>query len=175
MKTLNEHLIQYAAYHRDRRNILTHFFGIPLIVIAVAALLGRPQWALGPLVLTPAHAAVLATLVYYFRLDRGFGWAMLAFMGLALWAGVAVAAMPTPLWLVVAVGLFLMGWMLQFLGHLFEGRKPAFVDDLIGLLIGPLFIVAEWAFMLGWRREVATQIEAAAGPVRQGRRLKLPA
>lgn len=106
MKTLNEHLIQYAAYHRDRRNILTHFFGIPLIVIAVAALLGRPQWALGPLLLTPAHAAVLATLVYYFRLDRGFGWAMLAFMGLALWAGVAVAAMPTPLWLVVAAGLF---------------------------------------------------------------------
>ena len=35
MKTLVEHLSQYAAYHRDRRNILSHFVGIPLIVIAV--------------------------------------------------------------------------------------------------------------------------------------------
>ena len=36
MKTLVEHLGQYAAYHRDRRNIASHFIGIPLIVLAVA-------------------------------------------------------------------------------------------------------------------------------------------
>jgi len=28
-------LVRYAAYHRDRRNILTHFVGVPLIVFAV--------------------------------------------------------------------------------------------------------------------------------------------
>ena len=38
MKTLTDHLAQYAAYHRDRRNIATHFIGIPLIVVAVAVL-----------------------------------------------------------------------------------------------------------------------------------------
>ena len=42
MKTLTDHLAQYAAYHRDRRNIATHFIGIPLIVVAVAVLLSRP-------------------------------------------------------------------------------------------------------------------------------------
>ena len=32
MKTLNDHLSQYAAYHRDRRNIATHLIGVPMIM-----------------------------------------------------------------------------------------------------------------------------------------------
>ena len=39
MKTLVDHLAQYAAYHRDRRNILSHFIGIPMIVLSIAVLL----------------------------------------------------------------------------------------------------------------------------------------
>ena len=59
MKTLEQHLIQYARYHRDKRNILTHFAGIPLIVFAVLALTSLPQWQLnmpmvGNTMLTPA-------------------------------------------------------------------------------------------------------------------------
>ena len=42
MKTLVDHLSQYASYHRDPRNIATHFVGIPLIVLAVTILLSRP-------------------------------------------------------------------------------------------------------------------------------------
>ena len=47
MKTLVDHLAQYAAYHRDRRNIVTHFVGIPMIVLAVTVLLSRPGLLLG--------------------------------------------------------------------------------------------------------------------------------
>ena len=32
-KTLTDHLATYAEYHRDRRNIATHFFGVPMIVV----------------------------------------------------------------------------------------------------------------------------------------------
>ena len=39
MKTLIDQLSQYADYHRDPRNILTHFFGVPLIMWAVVCLL----------------------------------------------------------------------------------------------------------------------------------------
>ena len=42
MTAATELMVQYAAYHRDRRNIATHFVGIPLIVFAVGALLARP-------------------------------------------------------------------------------------------------------------------------------------
>lgn len=56
MRTLTQQLTQYAAYHRDRRNIATHFIGIPMIVLALAVLLSRPVFALTapPLILSPA-------------------------------------------------------------------------------------------------------------------------
>jgi uncharacterized membrane protein YGL010W len=34
-----ELMVQYAHYHRDRRNILTHLVGIPLIVLSIGMLL----------------------------------------------------------------------------------------------------------------------------------------
>jgi len=66
----------------------------------------------------------------------------------------------------VGVGLFVLGWTIQFVGHYFEGRKPAFVDDLSGLIIGPLFVAAELGFMLGLREPLRLAIEARVGPVR---------
>ncbi|MCS6945240.1 MAG: DUF962 domain-containing protein, partial [Sutterellaceae bacterium] len=59
---------------------------------------------------------------------------------------------------------------IQFVGHYFEGRKPAFLDDLLGLLIGPLFVVAEAGFALGIGRALKAEIEARAGPTRGGGR-----
>ena len=47
MKTLVDQLAQYADYHRDRRNIATHFVGIPMIVLAVQVLLSRPALQAG--------------------------------------------------------------------------------------------------------------------------------
>ncbi|MFS0828375.1 Mpo1 family 2-hydroxy fatty acid dioxygenase [Pseudomonas phoenicis] len=165
MKTLVDHLSQYAGYHRDRRNLLSHLLGIPLIVLAVTALLSRPGVAVAGLWLSPALLAALAAALFYLRLDRRFGLAMGVLLGLCLWAGQALARQRTGLWLGSGIGLFVLGWAIQFVGHYFEGRKPAFVDDLSGLIIGPLFVVAEVAFMLGWRREVQHAVEAVAGPV----------
>jgi uncharacterized membrane protein YGL010W len=95
----------------------------------------------------------LATLTYL-RLDLRFGLAMGAFLALCVLAGLRVAALSTGVWLGWGIGLFVSGWALQFLGHHYEGRKPAFLDDVRGLIIGPLFIMAEIAFALGLRQEV---------------------
>ena len=62
------------------------------------------------------------------------------------------------------IGLFVIGWIIQFVGHYYEGRKPAFVDDVMGLVIGPLFVAAEAAFLLGLRKEVEQAIVERAGP-----------
>ncbi|MBX3610207.1 MAG: DUF962 domain-containing protein [Hydrogenophaga sp.] len=167
MKTLTDQLSQYAAYHRDRRNIATHFVGIPLIVMAVAVLLARPQLAQwGGMTLSPATLVTLATVLYYLRLDRPLGVAMAGLMGLNLWFAQTVAGQATSLWLAVGIGLFVVGWVIQFIGHYWEGRKPAFVDDIVGLIIGPLFVVAEAGFLLGLRPELQRDIEARVGPVR---------
>ncbi|HWE27177.1 MAG TPA: Mpo1-like protein, partial [Polyangia bacterium] len=90
MKTLEQQLSQYAAYHRDRRNIATHFVGIPMIGFAAAALLARPSLAaIGGVALSPALVVTLGAIVFYLALDLRYGMAMTAFMGAAWWTGSA--------------------------------------------------------------------------------------
>jgi len=165
MKNLVEHLSQYASYHRDPRNIATHFVGIPMIVVAVTVLLSRPGMAVGGLWLSPAFVVALLSAWFYFRLDLRLGVIMSALLGACLWAGAALAVQATMVWLSAGLGLFVVGWVIQFVGHYYEGRKPAFVDDVSGLIVGPLFVVAEMAFMLGLRPELKAAVERNAGPV----------
>lgn len=166
MKSLTEQLATYAAYHRDRRNIATHFVGIPLIVVAIATLLSRPVFELAGISLNPAVLVVLVLSPYYLRLDLALGLATLAGYALALAFGAWCAAQPTLAWLTAGIGLFVLGWVIQFVGHAWEGRKPAFVDDILQLVIGPLFVVAEAGFLLGLRKPLEEEITRRAGPVR---------
>ena len=164
MKTLVDHLAQYAAYHRDQRNILSHFIGIPLIVVAVAVLLSRPGVEVLGLWLAPATLVSLAAALFYLRLDLRFGLLMTLLLGLSLWSAASLAVQSTLVWLGSGIGLFVIGWAIQFVGHYWEGRKPAFVDDVMGLVIGPLFVAAEAAFLLGLRKDVEQVIVERAGP-----------
>lgn len=164
MKSLVDHLGQYAEYHRDRRNIFSHFIGIPMIVVAVAVLLSRPGVEMAGLWLSPALLTACAAAVFYLRLDLRFGVLMAALLALCLWAGASLAQQSTLVWLGGGLGLFVVGWVIQFIGHYYEGRKPAFVDDVMGLVVGPLFVVAELAFLCGLRDEVRQAVEQRAGP-----------
>ncbi|MCY1413974.1 hypothetical protein D9M71_294120 [compost metagenome] len=166
MKNLVEHLSQYAAYHRDPRNILTHFIGVPMIVLAVTVLLSRPGWSvLGGAWVSPAAFAAMAAAWFYLRLDERYGVLMSILLGLCLWVGQICAEQSTLVWLSAGLGLFVVGWAIQFVGHYYEGRKPAFVDDVTGLIVGPLFVVAELGFLMGMRLELKQEIERNAGPV----------
>lgn len=175
MRTLIDHLSNYADYHRDRRNIATHFVGVPVIVTAVAILLSRPSFDVAGFPLSPAVLVVGAFCAFYFRLDVRFGAAMTLLLAPAIAVGTLVAKEPTAVWAGTGIGMFVGGWIVQFIGHAWEGRKPAFVDDLIGLAVGPLFVVAETAFALGLRPEVHSEILRRSGPTRIGRPSEVPA
>ena len=165
MKSLVDHLSQYAAYHRDPRNIASHFIGIPLIFVAVAVLLSRPGWPVGAVLVSPALLVAVASAWFYLRLELRLGALMTVLLGLALWLGQVLAAQSTLVWLGSGLGMFVVGWVIQFVGHYYEGRKPAFVDDLTGLIVGPLFVVVEAGFLLGLRGELKRAIEERVGPV----------
>lgn len=158
MKTIVEHLSQYAFYHQDRRNVATHFVGIPLIVVGIAILLSRPHFTLLEIVFTPALIIALASSVFYIRLDKLIGVVMTMLLALAIWFAELVAAQSTFVWLITGAGLFVVGWVFQFVGHYFEGKKPAFLDDVTGLIIGPLFVFVELLFLLGlkpgWKKTI---------------------
>ncbi len=159
----------YAAYHRDTRNIATHFVGIPMIVFAVCVLLARPSVDVAGLSLTPIHAVwALATLWYLSRGEFVLGLATSAVNGVLMALALPLAEGSTASWLAWGVGAFVLGWIIQFVGHKYEGRKPAFVDDLVGLLVGPMFVVAEALFMAGWGKKLLAEIESRVGPTRSG-------
>jgi uncharacterized membrane protein YGL010W len=163
-----ELLQQYARYHRDPRNLATHFFGIPMIVFSVCVLLGRLDLSPAGLPLNGGWVAFALAAWWYLR--RGsFTLALATVAALGVLGALAqpLATVPTATWLAWGLGSFVAGWALQFLGHYWEGRKPAFVDDLRGLLVGPMFVVAEALFALGWGAQLRASIEREAGPVRR--------
>ena len=168
MKTLIDQLSNYANYHRDPRNIVTHYIGVPMIMQAVVILLARLQWgALGGMPISLALLAAVAAAVYYWRLDGRYGLFMSVLLAAMLALATPVATQPMGSWLAWGLGLFVLGWVIQFIGHYWEGRKPAFLDDVMGLLIGPLFVAAELGFALGLRKEVQAAVEQRSGPVRR--------
>jgi uncharacterized membrane protein YGL010W len=168
MKTFEQQLAQYAAYHRDPRNIATHFLGVPMIMFAVVILLSRPVlFSVAGLPVSPALLVALVTGLYYLRLHAGTGLLMALVLAAMLWWARQVAVLDTAGWLGWGAGLFVVGWVIQAIGHVFEGRKPAFMDDVAGLIVGPLFVLCEALFALGLLRRARSAVEAEAGPVRR--------
>jgi uncharacterized membrane protein YGL010W len=45
--------------------------------------------------------------------------------------------------------------VLQFLGHHYEGKRPALIDNIFQAFIGPMFLVAEAMVVMGQRRDLA--------------------
>ena len=177
MAPIEQNLTQYAAYHRDRRNIATHFVGVPLIVFSVVLVMDVASITAGPVTLSLAAIASIAACLYYVVLDRALGVAMIVVLFLmnagaseivARWGNGAAVA-----W---AGGIFVAGWAIQFVGHKYEGMKPAFFDDAKQLLIGPLFVCAEAFFLCGAKPVLRRYIETRVGPTvarRDGRPLPL--
>src|SRR5499427_4206471 len=155
----------YAAYHRNRWNRLTHFIGVPAIIFAILIPMSWVPLGDG---LTLAHAFLGAVLAYYFLLDVPLAIATAAvtvalFYAAKLAAGGGYAAGWS--W---SGALFVGGWILQLVGHVFEGRKPALADNLFQIFIAPIFLCAEIFFALGYRPRLRSAMEARALKLRSG-------
>jgi len=48
-----------------------------------------------------------------------------------------------------ALGLFVLGWTLQFIGHAIEGNQPAFFKNPMYLLVGPWWLARRAAAAIG--------------------------
>jgi uncharacterized membrane protein YGL010W len=99
-------------------------------------------------------------LVYYFILSLPLALLALPLFGSLMYSAIIMANIENK-WL-VALGVFVVGWIIQFVGHAYEKAKPAFIDDLNQLQIGPLFLIAEIYFGLGFGKELNKEITAMA-------------
>src|SRR4051812_33929708 len=130
MKSLEDQMGFYAAYHQDARNKATHFIGVPAIMLSLFIPLAWLRLEVGGVTLPAAMLLAAAVLAYYFLLDVPLALAMLLFTGLLVFAGERIAALGTAAGWTWFAFLFVGGWVLQLVGHVFEGRKPALVSNL---------------------------------------------
>ena len=61
---------------------------------------------------------------------------------------------------------FIGGWILQLVGHVFEGRKPALADNLFQIFVAPIFLAAEVFFALGYKPGLHETVQRRAMEMR---------
>jgi len=162
VKTLEDQMSFYAAYHQDARNKLTHFIGVPAIIVGVMLAL---SWARVDLDGTTISAAMVLTVVvlgYYLFLDIPLGLAMVAVFAALLGLAETIAGLPLKEGAAWFLLFFAGGWVVQLVGHVFEGRKPALVDNLFQVFVAPIFLCAEVFFALGYKPGLLAEVQRRA-------------
>ena len=145
MRTVHDWFGSYSADHQNPTNRLIHWICVPAIlwsaiaalwVLPVPASIGRPGLWCGLL--------MVGALTFYWRLSRPLGAAMIAlFIALALLTNIAYDALGSSRLFWLAIGVFVIAWIGQFVGHIIEGRRPSFFTDLAYLLIGPAWLMGK--------------------------------
>ncbi len=150
----------YFAYHKNPYNCILHFVGVPLILLSVLVFLSKfsvlninnLNISLGDflffsllllyLIFIPIMGFV--SIVLYFPLYWFSQYIILGYLGNSL---------------IIAIFCFVFGWALQFLGHVFEKRKPAFLDNALQVFMAPGFLVIELLVSAGFCRDLVIQLE----------------
>ena len=135
MRGIESWLSEYDASHEHVINKLVHWICVPAIIFSLLGLLWPLKMPAPLNTVLPdnwAITVVLVSLVYYFMLSLRLALGMVCISGglllFILWQ--------------ICLGVFIGAWIGQFIGHLVEGKRPAFFKDLQFLMIGPLWLLA---------------------------------
>ncbi len=144
MTSIDQLLAEYAADHQHPVNRQLHTACVPIIFVSLLGLLAAvpvPEAFNGPPAFVNwAVVALVAALAWYFVKSVTYGAAMLVFSALSLLVISGLERLPVPL--AASSGLlFVVGWIGQFIGHRYEGKRPSFFRDLQFLLVGPLWVI----------------------------------
>ena len=148
MRKIDALLHEYGSSHQNSTNKLIHWICVPLIVFSIVGLLFSiptgPLPAILPFLSNFANWATVAlvlVLVYYLSISVPLALGMLFFASICLAiANFLDLAYPGMLWM-ISLGIFVIAWIGQFIGHEVEGKKPSFLKDLQFLMIGPAWLM----------------------------------
>lgn len=138
MRTVDRLLERYGEFHRNPTNKAVHWICVPLIVWSALGVV----WAFSPLA---ACVVIAASMAFYFWLSIPLALGMALVLSLMVWP-LAVLGSRT---LLLCIAVFGAAWIGQFIGHVIERRKPAFIEDLRSLLVGPVWLLADLYRKLG--------------------------
>jgi uncharacterized membrane protein YGL010W len=154
-------LAYYADAHRDQVNSVMHMIGNPILFVAVVL-----PFCLLPVSVFGVHTSaapllVIPALILWTAWDVAIGLAIVVTSIPLLFAAGAIASHVSVLWVwIIAVGLFVLGWALQIVGHqMFEGKRPTLLDNPVQMLISPMYIFAKLFIALGLRPDLAAVLQ----------------
>jgi len=165
MKTIYDWFDEYGESHQNKTNKIIHWICIPLIFWSIIALLavipsdymnftgynvldGCLHWG---------TVVIILGLLFYLRLSLSIFLGMLFFSFLILldiyftvhlfesnkfWKILDFVNLSGKTFLLyLSILVFIIAWIMQFIGHKIEGKKPSFFKDLQFLLIGPAWLL----------------------------------
>lgn len=142
MKSVRDWLNEYQSSHQNPTNKAIHWMCIPFIVLTVCGALRAVP--VGTDLLNAATLAGALALGYYgllsWRLMLGAAPVLALIYGVVQWS---YHSLGTGTHLGLMAGIFVAAWIVQFIGHEIEGKKPSFLKDIQFLMIGPLWLLAD--------------------------------
>ncbi|SHF96959.1 Uncharacterized membrane protein YGL010W [Microbulbifer donghaiensis] len=151
MRSAEQWFAEYGESHQNPTNKAIHWIAVPVIYATVVGLLWAvPQPAFMAEIpwLNWAVVALAPTLLFYLAMSFPLALGMAAISVVCLWGWSVVERLGISVWQ-TALALFVLMWILQFVGHHIEGKKPSFFKDLQFLLIGPAWVIGFIYRMLG--------------------------
>lgn len=137
-------LNHYSESHQNKINKTIHWVAVPSIVFSFLCLIWSIPVPAYITDITPffnwATPVIAFALYYYWNLSKPMSIAMaFVIFGFSLLI-VQIEQAGLPLWQVALI-VFFVAWVFQFIGHKIEGAKPSFLEDIQYLLIGPVWLL----------------------------------
>ncbi|MGF1792866.1 DUF962 domain-containing protein [Photobacterium profundum] len=142
MKTLEQWFTEYGASHQNKTNQRIHKVAVPGIYFSIVGLIWcLPSFRFSGVDIEWLWLILMPVLFFYYGLSRKV-FTIMSLFTLACVIGIEILFQLNINILSLSLGLFIALWVLQFIGHKIEGKKPSFFEDLQFLLIGPAWIFA---------------------------------
>ena len=146
MKTIYDWLDAYGESHQNKTNKKIHWICVPLIMLSLLGILSLKKFSsqIGNFCFSIAHILFFLSIVFYIRLSISItiGMIFVSILNLYIIYQLELLFISKNNLLFLYLGIFIVSWIGQFVGHKIEGQKPSFFDDLKFLLIGPAWLLS---------------------------------
>ena len=143
MNNVNEWNEEYAKYHKNKTNKIIHWICIPLIMFSLLGLLSlMTLFTYNSVSISALWFFIIFAIGYYIKLSKSLALGMSIVSICFIYFIELINQNFIDQKFEIFLGIFILSWIGQFIGHKIEGKKPAFVKDLQFLLIGPLWLLS---------------------------------
>ena len=143
MSSVNEWNEEYAKYHKNKTNKIIHWICIPLIMFSLLGLLSlMTLFTFNSVTISALWFFIIFAIGYYIKLSKSLALGMTIISICFIYFVELINENFMNQKFEIFLGIFIISWIGQFVGHKIEGKKPAFVKDLQFLLIGPLWLLS---------------------------------